>query len=105
MDVSGSRSRVVVRRRNGQQVLVVEGPIDGSTACQVLEVLAHMPGGLRELTLDLSAVTDVHGFGLDVLTRGLRSLARARRVRIESSSRLLPVVGSVFDSLASQHFA
>jgi anti-anti-sigma regulatory factor len=96
---------VVVRRRHGQQVLAVEGAIDGSTACQVLEVLAHMPGGMRELVLDLSAVTDVHDFGLDVLAHGLRSVTRARRVKVESPSRLLESVGSMFDSLACGHSA
>jgi len=97
-----SRLRVRTRHSGGQDVVVLEGEVDGSTACRALEVLARAKPDAGELVLDLSALTAVEPFGLDVLSRGLRRLARARRVRIQVSPPLLPVLTSLAESLLAE---
>lgn len=85
--------------------MTLEGAVDGSTACHVLDVLARTPSQARELVLDLSGLTVVEAFGLEVLSRGLRQLARERRVRILASPSLMPVLTSLADALVSSRAA
>jgi anti-anti-sigma regulatory factor len=95
------RLRIRRRLRDGQHVLKFEGAMDGSTACHALDVLARTPPDGREMVLDLSALTAVEAFGLEVLGRGLRRLARQRCVRIRSTPQLLPVLDILAASAAS----
>jgi anti-anti-sigma regulatory factor len=95
------RLRIRRRQRGGQHVLKFEGTMDGSTACHALDVLARTPPDGRELVLDLSALTSIEAFGLEVLGRGLRRLARQRRVRIQSAPHLLPVLDLLAATVAS----
>lgn len=98
-----ARLRLRTQRRDGQYVLKLEGEVDGSTACRALNVLAATAPRVGELVLDLSGLTAIEPFGLDVLSRGLRTLGRARRVRFEASERLLPVLSSLADTLLAEH--
>jgi anti-anti-sigma regulatory factor len=95
------RLRIRRRLRDGQHVLKFEGAMDGSTACHALDVMARTPPDGREMVLDLSALTAVEAFGLEVLGRGLRRLARHRRVRIQSSPALLQVLDVLAATVAS----
>jgi hypothetical protein len=81
------------RQREDGHVFTFEGAIDGSTACHALDVLGRTPFDGRDLVLDLSALTGVETFGLEVLSRGLRQIARQRRVRILGASDLGPALG------------
>jgi hypothetical protein len=94
------RLRVRRRRREDRHVLTFEGAIDGSTACHALDVLGRTPPDGRDLVLDFTALTGVEPFGLDVLSRGLRQIARQRRVRILGASDLAPALaeGSIRDA-------
>lgn len=96
------RLRIRRRRRDGQQVLKFEGAVDGSTACHALDILARTPPDAREIVLDFSALTAVEAFGLEVLSRGLRQLARKRRVRILASPHLLPGLTSLVARLVER---
>ncbi len=98
------RLRVRRRQREDRYVLKFEGEIDGSTACHALDVLGRTPPDGREVVLDFSALTGVEAFGLEVLARGLRRVARERRVRILEAPRLLPVPDWLASSL-SEHAA
>ncbi len=86
-------------------MLAFEGEIDGSTACQALERLAGAPAQARELVLDLSGVTTVDPFGLEVLSRGLRHLGRGRRIRIQASPDLLPALAALTEGLLAERLA
>lgn len=86
------RLRVRRRQREDRHILTFEGAIDGSTACHALDVLGRTPLDGRELVLDFTALTGVETFGLEVLSRGLRQIARQRRVRILGASDLGPVL-------------
>jgi anti-anti-sigma regulatory factor len=97
--VSAARLWVRKRVRQGQQVLAFEGEINGSTACHALERLAGTPPQAREIVLDLSGVTIVDPFGLDVLSRGLSRLGRGRRIRIQASPEQLPLLASLTGGL------
>jgi anti-anti-sigma factor len=98
-----TRLRVRARRRNGSQIVTFQGEMDGSTACHALDFLARTPTGSRELVLDLSGLTAVEPFGLAVLSRGLREVARARRVRLlTTSTRFLPILAFLADSLLDE---
>jgi anti-anti-sigma regulatory factor len=99
------RLRVRRRFRQGEHVLKFEGEVDGSTACHALDVLARTPPDGSEIVLDLSALTVVESFGLEVLCRGLRRLSRERRLRIQSSPQLIPVLGMLADSLRASRAA
>jgi anti-anti-sigma factor len=99
------RLRVRRRQRDDRHVLKFEGEIDGSTACHALDVLGRTPPDGREVVLDLSALTDVESFGLEVLARGLRQVARERRVRILAAPHLLPVLSWLASSLQPGHAA
>jgi len=77
--------------------------MDGSTACRALEALAHLPEDTPEVVLDLSALTAVEAFGLEVLGRGLRHVLRRRRVSIQGSPGLLPVLTSLAGTLLAEH--
>jgi anti-anti-sigma regulatory factor len=77
--------------------------MDGSAACRALEALAHVPPETPEIVLDLSALTGVEAFGLEVLGRGLRQLLRRRRVSIQGSPRLMPVLTSLAGTLLAEH--
>jgi anti-anti-sigma factor len=101
--MAATRLRVRARRRNGVQVVKFQGEMDGSSACHALDFLARTPSETRELVLDLSGLTAVEPFGLAVLSRGLREVARARRVRIlTTSARFLPILGFLADSLLDE---
>jgi len=99
------RLRIRRRQREGQHVIRLEGIVDGSTACHALDVLARTPPDGRELVLDLSALSAIEPFGLEVLARGLRALGRQRRVRILGAPHLLPVLSALAASLREQHAA
>jgi anti-anti-sigma factor len=99
------RLRVRRRQRDDRHILKFEGEIDGSTACHALDVLGRTPPDGRELVLDLSALTGVESFGLEVLARGLRQVARERRVRILAVAPLLPVLNRLASSLYPGHAA
>jgi anti-anti-sigma regulatory factor len=99
------RLRIRRRQREGQHVLRFEGTVDGSTACHALDVVARTPPDGRELVLDLSALSVVEAFGLEVLSRGLRALARHRQVRILGAPHLLSVLHSLASTLRGQHAA
>jgi anti-anti-sigma regulatory factor len=99
------RLRIRKRQREGQHVIRFEGEVDGSTACHALDVIARTPPDGRDLVLDLSALTGVEAFGVEVLSRGLRRLARQRRVRILGAPHLLPVLNSLAESLRAQYAA
>lgn len=99
------RLRVRRRERDRQHVLKFEGQVDGSTACHALDVLARTPPDGREIVLDLSSLTVVETFGLEVLSRGLRELARERRVRILGAPHLVPMMNQLAASLRAQHAA
>jgi len=96
------RLRVRRRQRDDRHVLKFEGEIDGSTACHALDVLGRTPPDGRELVLDFSALTGAEAFGLEVLSRGLRQVARRRRVRILGVPRFLPVLTWLASSLYSE---
>ncbi|MGH7321969.1 MAG: STAS domain-containing protein [Candidatus Rokuibacteriota bacterium] len=96
------RLRVRTCVRDGCYVLRFDGEVDGSSACRVLDILAHTPRETREIVLDLSALTGVDAFGLEVLSRGLRQITRERRVRIQASPKLLPVLSSLAGSLLAK---
>jgi anti-anti-sigma regulatory factor len=81
------------RQREDRHILTFEGAIDGSTACHALDVLGRTPPDGRDLVLDFTALTGVEAFGLEVLVRGLRQIARQRRVRIVGASDLAPALG------------
>src|SRR5919204_2547386 len=93
------RLRVRRRSRQGEHILKFEGEVDGSTACHALDVLARTPPDGSEIVLDLSALTVVESFGLEVLCRGLRHFGRERRLRIMSSPKLVPVLSMLAESL------
>ena len=97
--VTAARLRVRKRVRQGQHVFAFDGEKNGSTACQAPERLAGAPPRARDLVLDLSGVTIVDPFGLEVLSRGLRDLGRGRRVRIQAPPQLLPVLASLTGGL------
>lgn len=97
------RFRVRTCRQDGRYVLRLDGEVNGSTACRALDALAHVPPEAPEVVLDLSALTAVEAFGLEVLGRGLRGLAGRRRVSIQVSPRLLPVLTSLAGSLIAEH--
>jgi anti-anti-sigma regulatory factor len=99
------RLRVRRRQREERHVLTFEGQIDGSTACHAIDVLGRTPPDGRELVLDFSGLTDVEAFGLEVLARGLRQVARERRVRILGAPDLLPVLNWLASSLRGSHAA
>jgi anti-anti-sigma regulatory factor len=99
------RLRIRRRQRDGQHVVRFEGEVDGSTACHALDVLARTPPDGRELVLDLSLLTGVEAFGMEVLSRGLRRLARERRVRILGAPHLLPFLNTLAASLRAQYAA
>lgn len=95
-----ARLRIRRHQRDGRCVIALAGAVDGSTACHALDVLARTPARAEGLVLDLSAVTRVEGFGLDVLGRGLRRLTRDRRlVSIEVSGPLLPALAPLIEEL------
>ena len=97
--VSAARLSVQKRVRQGQHVLTFQGEINGSTACQALERLAGAPSQARELVLDLSGVTIVDPFGLEVLSRGLPRIGRGRRIRIQASPEQLALLASLTGGL------
>ncbi|HEV8676643.1 MAG TPA: STAS domain-containing protein [Methylomirabilota bacterium] len=99
------RLRIRRRQRDGQHLLRFEGEVDGSTACHALDVLARTPPDGRELVLDLSALTGVEAFGLEILSRGLRQLARQRRVRIIGAPHVVSVLHSLAASLQADRAA
>ncbi len=99
------RLRVRRREREGRHVFAFEGEIDGSTACHALDVLGRTPPDGCELVLDFSGLTGVQGFGLDVLSRGLRQIARERRVRILGAPPFLPPLTGLASTLRSEHAA
>jgi anti-anti-sigma regulatory factor len=86
-----------------EYVVRLGGRIDGSTACQALAALTRVPAGTREIVLDLSRLTTVEPFGLEILSRGLRGLARKRRVRVTAPALFLSTLGYVADSLLAEH--
>jgi anti-anti-sigma regulatory factor len=87
------RLRVRRRQREDRHILTFEGAIDGSTACHALDVLGRTPPDGRDLILDFTALTGVETFGIEVLSRGLRQIARQRRVRVLGASDLAPALG------------
>jgi anti-anti-sigma regulatory factor len=87
------RLRVRRRQREDRHILTFEGAIDGSTACHALDVLGRTPPDGRDLVLDFTALTGVETFGLEVLSRGLRQIARQRRVRVLGAADLAPGLG------------
>jgi anti-anti-sigma regulatory factor len=87
------RLRVRRRQREDRHILTFEGAIDGSTACHALDVLGRTPPDGRDVVLDFTALTGVETFGLEVLSRGLRQIARQRRLRILGASDLGPALG------------
>jgi anti-anti-sigma regulatory factor len=99
------RLRVRRREREGRHVFAFEGEIDGSTACHALDVLGRTPLDGRELVLDFSGLTGVQGFGLEVLSRGLRQVARERRVRILDAPSYLPPLTWLASTLRSERAA
>lgn len=99
------RLRIRRRQRDGQHLLRFEGEVDGSTACHALDVLARTPPDGRELVLDLSALSGVEAFGLEILSRGLRQIARERRVRIIGAPHIVPVLHSLAASLRADRAA
>lgn len=99
------RLRIRRRQREGQHVVRFEGTVDGSTACHALDVLARTPPDGRDLVLDLSALSTIETFGFEVLSRGLRALARQRRVRLLGAPHLLADLSSLAASLREQHAA
>jgi anti-anti-sigma regulatory factor len=99
------RLRIRRRQRDGQHLVRLEGEVDGSTACHALDVMARTPPDGRELVIDLSALTGVETFGLEVLSRGLRQLARARRVRILGAPHMVSVLHSLAASLIAERAA
>jgi anti-anti-sigma regulatory factor len=99
------RLRVRRREREGRHVFAFEGEIDGSTACHALDVVGRTPPDGRELVLDFSGLTGVQGFGLDVLSRGLRQMARERRVRILGAPHFLPLLNWLASTFRSEHVA
>lgn len=99
------RLRVRRREREDRHVFTFEGEIDGSTACHALDVVGRTPPDGRELVLDFSGLTGVQGFGLDVLSRGLRQMARERRVRLLGAPPFLPLLTGLGSTLRSEHVA
>jgi anti-anti-sigma factor len=97
--VSAAHLSVRKRIRQGHHVLTFHGEINGSTACQALERLAETLSQTRELVLDLSRVTLVDPFGLEVLSRGLSRVGRGRRIRIQASPDQLPLLASLMGGL------
>ena len=97
------RLRIRTCRRDGRYVLKLDGEVDGSTACRALDALSHVPPETLEVVLDLSALTVVEAFGLEVLGRGLRRLLGRRRVCFQGSPRLLPVLTALASSLTGEH--
>jgi anti-anti-sigma regulatory factor len=87
------------RLTSARYVVSLEGQIDGSTACRALSALAHAPTSTREIVLDLSGLTAVEAFGLEVLARGLRTAARERRLSIRARPDCLHVAASLAQSL------
>jgi hypothetical protein len=60
----------------------LQGELNGSTACRVLDVVARAPAQVREIVVDLGGASAVEDFGLDVLARGIPSCSRGRPVRV-----------------------
>ncbi len=96
------RLRVRRRQREDRHILTFEGEIDGSTACHALDVVGRTPPDGRELVLDFTALTAVEGFGLEVLSRGLRRVVCQRRVRILGGPRLGPALGWLAGTLRGE---
>jgi anti-anti-sigma factor len=97
------RRRRVWKRRHGQGLVVrLVGEVDGSSACQALELLRASVDSAGTLVLDLSGVTEVQPFGLGVLARGLRTVARHHLIRITVPPDLLPVLSDVAASLLAE---
>jgi anti-anti-sigma regulatory factor len=76
------RLRIHRQVTGGRHVFRLEGELDGSSACQALDTVGRAPGDGRGLEVDLSAVRLIGMFGLEILSRGLESLAHQREVYI-----------------------
>jgi anti-anti-sigma regulatory factor len=77
-----SRSSVRTRILGTRFVSRLQGELNGSTACRILEVVAQAPAQIQQIVVDLGAASAVESFGLDVLVRGIPSCARGRRVQV-----------------------
>jgi anti-anti-sigma regulatory factor len=74
------------RLRGREYVLQLHGALDGSTACRVLEAVHLAPPNARELVLDLTRLSRIEVFGLEILQRGVRGCARGRPIRFEGGA-------------------
>jgi anti-anti-sigma regulatory factor len=77
------RLRLGTRLRGRQYLLQLRGELDGSTACQVLDAVSLAPPRAREVVVDLTRLSRLETFGLEVLQRGVRGRAGGRPVRFE----------------------
>jgi anti-anti-sigma regulatory factor len=77
------RLRLGARFRGREYLLELSGELDGSTAFQVLDAVSLAPACAREVVLDLTGLSRLETFGLDVLQSGVRGRSGGRPVRFE----------------------
>lgn len=77
-----SRFSLRTRILGTRYVSRLQGELNGTTACRILDVVARAPAQVQEIVVDLGGVSTVEDFGLDVLARGIPSCARGRPVRV-----------------------
>ena len=71
-----SNFRISTHRNSENLHLQLRGDFDGSSACQLLDVLKKTSGSVYKIIIHTSSLNDIYPFGRDIFHRQLRDLNR-----------------------------
>jgi len=73
-----SNFRILTRRKNDSLNLELIGDFDGSSACELLNVLKDKCNGVDKVFIDTSGLKDIYPFGQDTFENNLYTLKDKR---------------------------
>lgn len=75
--------KIYVEQKGESVHIVLEGDFDGSSACQLSNVLSEKLKGVHKVVIHTDNLKSVHPFGRSVLERNLSFLKRRLPIRFE----------------------
>jgi anti-anti-sigma factor len=94
---------IKVQKQSGEVVILLNGTLNGSTACEIEQVLQSLvEGGGTKLVIDFSGVGKVEYFGVVVFARVLRS--QGNQFGSITLAGLRPSVEKIFERFGLSFF-